>query len=1067
MWIVRIALNRPYTFIVLALVLLILAPIVLLRTPTDIFPNIDIPVVSVVWNYNGLSPTDMDQRIVANYERALSTLVDDIEHVESQTMQGRSIIKIFFQPTGDTRKAIAQVTAFSQTILHNLPPGAGAPLIITYSASTVPIMQLGIRGEGLSERQLFDLAQNVIRNQLATIQGAAFPFAFGGKQPEVAVNVDIPALQARNLSPVDVINAVSTQNLVLPSGTVKLGSTEYNVAMNGSTDTIAALNDLPIRTTNGTTTYLRDVAYVSEGYSPQINIVRMDGSRGVMISVYKSGNASTLDIASKVLGLLPRAASLVPPQVTITPLFDQSIFVRAAVQGVLREGAIAACLTAMMILLFLGSWRSTLIIAVSIPLSILVSITILSALGETINIMTLGGLALAVGILVDDATVEIENINRNLAMGKETVRAILDGAQQIAVPAFVSTLCICIVFVPMFFLTGVAKYLFVPMAEAVVFAMMASYVLSRTLVPTMAMYLLRGHHGEEHATGNDPFSRAQRAFNHGFERMRGSYRNGLSFCLTNAWAFVGLFFAFCVLSLPIFWVLGRDFFPSVDAGLLRLHVRTRTGMRVEETAREVDEIDNVIRRVIPPSDLANVLDNIGLPNSGLNQSYGNNGTFGESDAEILIGLKPERNNSTHYYMNQLRNAFADNFPGTEFFFQPADIVSQILNFGAPSPIDIQLVGPNQRVDYTLAQEMVSRIRQIPGAVDVHVHQKFSYPTLFLNVDRTRAQSVGLSQNDVANSLLLTLSSSSQTAPSFWVNTVNGIEYNVAVQVPQYKIDTMQALQNVPISPVASSNSGRAPQLLGNLSQVGIEALPAEISHYNSVPMIDVYASVDGRDLGGVDTDIQKVLKDFVPRLPRGTQLERRGQVSTMTSSFSGLAAGLAVAIILVYLLIVINFQSWLDPFIIITALPGALAGILWMLFLTHTTLSVPSLTGVIMCVGVATANSILMVSFAREQMAEGLDSVQAALQASYIRMRPVIMTALAMIIGMIPMSLGMGEGGEQNAPLGRAVIGGLIVATFATLFFVPCVFALFHRGHQPGAALDAAGAASGENFIGG
>ncbi len=1051
MWIVRIALNRPYTFIVFALIIVFLTPIVLQRTPTDIFPNIDIPVVSVVWNYNGLSPTAMDQRIVGNFERGLSTLVDDIEHIESQTMSGRSVIKIFFQPTGDTRKAIAQVTSFSQTILHGLPPGTGSPLIITYSASTVPIMQLGLRGQDMSERELFDLGQVIVRNQLATIQGAALPFPYGGKQPQVSVNLDIPALQAKGLSPVDVINAVSAQNLILPSGTVKFGATEYQVEMNGSTPTIAALNELPIKTVNGTTIYVRDVAQVSEGFSPQINIVRMDGARGVLISVYKSGNASTLDIASKVFAKLPQISALLPPQMTITPLFDQSIFVRAAVQGVIREGAIAACLTALMILLFLGSWRSTLIIAVSIPISILISITVLSALGETINIMTLGGLALAVGILVDDATVEIENINRNLAQGKETVRAILDGAQQIAIPAFVSTLCICIVFVPMFFLTGVARYLFVPLAEAVCFAMMASYVLSRTLVPTLAMYLLRGHHGEEHATGSDPLSRMQRGFAHGFDAMRNRYRGALSFCLGHTWMFVTLFLLACLASAPLGLVLGRDFFPNVDAGLIRLHMRTRPGMRVEETARVTDEVDNMIRRVIPAEDLGNVLDNIGLPNSGINQSYSNSGTFGESDTEILIGLKPERVNSTRYYMNQLREQFATNFPGTQFFFQPADIVTQILNFGTPAPIDIQLIGPSTAVDYTLAEKMTNRIQQIPGAVDVHVHQVESYPMMQLNVDRTMAQSVGLNQQDVAQSLLVSLSSSFQTAPSYWVNTLNGIQYNVAVQVPQYKLDTMQSLNNLPIN----SPRTTVPQVLGNLASLDVGVEPALISHYNSIPMIDIYASVDGRDLGAVDADIQKVLKDFDKQLPRGTRIVRSGQVATMTSSFTGLAGGLAVAIVLVYLLIVVNFQSWLDPFIIITALPGALAGILWMLFLTHTTLSVPSLTGTIMCMGVATANSILMISFARERMAEGLNATEAALEAGYTRIRPVLMTALAMIIGMVPMSLGLGEGGEQNAPLGRAVIGGLVVATVATLFFVPCVFAVAHKGHKAGTAMDA------------
>ncbi len=1056
MWIVRVALNRPYTFIVFALVIILITPFVLQHTPVDIFPNIDIPVISVGWNYAGLSPQQMEDRIVSNYERILTTTVNSIEHIESQTVDGRSVVKIFFQPGTSVPRALTEVTAISQSIIRSLPSGISAPLIITYTASAVPIVQIGMKGEGFSEQELFDDATNVVRNQMATVPGTSIPWPYGGKQRQVSVNVDIPALQAKGLSPVDVINAVGNQNLALPSGSVKLGPTEYNVELNGSTNTIAALNDLPIKVVNGSTIYVRDVAQVSDGFSPQINIVRMDGQRGVLVTVYKTGTASTLDIVSQVYAKLPQIAALLPPQLVMTPLFDQSIFVRAAIQGVIREGIVAACLTGLMILLFLGNWRSTLIIAISIPLSILVSVCVLSALHETINIMTLGGLALAVGILVDDATVEIENINRNLAQGKETVHAILDGAQQIAVPALVSTLSICIVFVPMFFLTGAAKFLFVPLAEAVVFAMLASYLLSRTLVPTMAMYLLKGHHGEEHATGNDIFSRAQRGFAHGFERMRERYRTMLEYSLEHASMFMSLFLLFCVASAPIALVLGRDFFPSVDAGLIRLHMRARAGQRVEETAREADQVDNLIRRVIPPQDLANVLDNIGLFNSTINTTYSNSGVIGESDAEILIGLKREHRMATNYYVDELRQRLAEEFPGTQFFFQPADIVSQILNFGVPAPIDIQLIGPDQRRDYQIAQEITNRIQHIPGAVDVHVQQLFSYPTLFLNVDRSRALNVGLSQNDVANSMLLTLSSSFQINPSFWVNPQNGFEYNVAVQVPQYKVDSIQALNNIPIS----SQATKSPELLGNLAQVNVNIEPALITHYNNQPMIDIYASVEGRDLGGVDSDIQKVLHNYQDKLPRGTQMVRAGQVATMNSSFAGLGIGVAGAIVLVYLLIVVNFQSWLDPFIIITALPGALAGILWMLLVTHTTLNVPSLTGMVMCMGVATANSILLVSFARERLQEGLTSTQAALEAGYIRIRPVLMTAAAMIIGMVPLSLGIGEGGEQNAPLGRAVIGGLIVATFATLFFVPCVFSLIHRHHKPGTPVSAAGAAS-------
>ena len=1046
MWIVRVALTRPYTFIVAALVIVLMTPIVLQRTPTDVFPNIDIPVVSVCWNYSGLSPQLMQDRIVAPYDRFMTTVVDNIEHTEAQTVAGRAIIKVFFHPGADVHVAVTQITAISQTMIRQFPAGISPPLIITYSASSVPVLQLGMRGQGLSEQELFDYGANLVRNQLASVAGAAIPWPFGGKQRQVSVNLDIPALQSKGLSPTDVINAVSTQNLVLPSGTVKMGTTEFNLEMNGSPDTLAALNNLPIKTVNGATIYIKDVAYVSDGFSPQVNIARMDGQRGVILAIYKTGDTSTLDVVSQIYAKLPAIKNLLPPQIVLTPMFDQSIFVRAAIQGVLREGVVAACLTALMILLFLGSWRSTLIIAISIPLSILVSITMLSALHETINLMTLGGLALAVGILVDDATVVIENIERNLAQGKDTVRSILDGSREIAVPALVSTLCICIVFVPMFFLTGVAKFLFVPLAEAVIFAMLASYVLSRTLVPTMAMYLLKGHQGEEYATGDDVFSRAQRAFAHSFDRMRSGYRSSLAFCLERAWLFVILFLAFCVASLALVPQLGRDFFPSVDAGLIRLHMRARAGQRVEETAREADGVDNLIRRVIPPQDLGTVLDNIGLFNSTVNTAYSNSGVIGESDAEILIGLKPQRAQTTRYYVDQLRTQLAGQFPGTQFFFQPADMISQILNFGVPAPVDIQLIGPNEQANYRLAQEITNRLQHIPGAVDVHVQQLRSYPALFLNVDRTRVQTVGISQQDVANSVLLTLSSSSTVAPSFWVNPANGYEYNVAVQAPQYKIDSLQTLDNIPITSAATKSS----EILGNVGTMSVNAEPALLSEYDSQPLMDVYASVEGRDLGGVDADIQKVLTDFQSKLPRGTQLFRRGQVATMTSSFAGLTAGVGVAIVLVYFLIVVNFQSWVDPFIIITALPGALAGMIWILLLTHTTLSVPSLTGMIMCMGVATANSILMVSFARERLNEGLNSTQAAVQAGYVRIRPVLMTALAMIIGMVPLSLGLGEGGEQNAPLGRAVIGGLVLATFATLYFVPCVFSIVHKGHRPG-----------------
>jgi CzcA family heavy metal efflux pump len=1046
MWIVRIALSRPYTFIVAALVIVLMTPIVLLRTPTDVFPNIDIPVVAICWGYSGLSPQLMQDRVVSPYERFLTTVVDNVEHMESQTVAGRSVIKAFFHPGTDVHVAVTQITALSQTIIRELPPGISPPLILTYSASSVPVLQLGMRGQGLSEQELFDYGANLVRNELANVAGAAVPWPYGGKQRQVSVNLDIPELQAKGLAPIDVINAVSTQNLVLPAGTVKMGSTEFNVEMNGSPDTIAALNNLPIKTANGATIYIKDVAYVSDGFSPQINIARMDGQRGVLLAIYKTGDTSTLDVVSQVYARLPRIKSLLPPQTVLTPLFDQSVFVRAAVQGVVREGVVAACLTALMILLFLGSWRSTLIIAISIPLSILVSLAVLSALHETINLMTLGGLALAVGILVDDATVAIENIERNLAQGKDTIRAILDGSREIAIPALVSTLCICIVFVPMFFLTGVAKFLFVPLAEAVVFAMLASYFFSRTLVPTLAMYLLKGHHGEEFATGNDPFSKAQRKFAHGFDRMRNGYRASLAFCLERAGLFVVLFLVFCLASLALVPVLGRDFFPSVDAGLIRLHMRARAGQRVEETAREADGVDNLIRRVIPPEDLETVLDNIGLFNSTVNTAYSNSGVIGESDAEILIGLKPGRKQETKYYVDELRTRLAQEFPGTQFFFQPADMISQILNFGVPAPVDIQLIGPAEKANFQLAEQISNRVQRIPGAVDVHVQQLRSFPAIFFDVDRTRVQSMGLSQQDVANSVLLTLSSSAQTTPSYWVNPANGYEYSVAVQVPQYKIDSLQSMNNIPVPSSLTKN----PQILGNMGTISVNTEPALLSQYDSEPMMNVYASVEGRDLGGVDADIQKVLAEFQDKMPRGTLLVRRGQVATMTSSFAGLSAGVGFAIVLVYFLIVVNFQSWVDPFIIITALPGALAGIIWILLLTHTTLNVPSLTGMIMCMGVATANSILMVSFARERLDEGLGATPAALQAGYVRIRPVLMTALAMIIGMVPLALGLGEGGEQNAPLGRALIGGLVVATFATLYFVPCVFSLIHKNHRPG-----------------
>ena len=1045
MWIVRLALSRPYTFVVMALVVILLTPVVLMRTPTDIFPDINIPVIAQVWTYTGLQPQEMEQRITTNVERGITVLVNDIEHIESQSLNGIAIVKIFFHPGVNIQTAMAQVTAISQTFLRTLPQGTTPPLVIIYSASTVPVLQIGLTSDRLSEQQLFDYGNNFIRTQLATVQGAAMPFPYGGKQRLVSVDIDSRALQARGLSPVDIVSAVNAQNLILPTGTAKMGALEYQVELNGSPRVIAELNDLPVKTVNGSTVYMRDVAHVRDGFSPQTNIVLANGQRGVLMSVYKTGSASTLSIVDRVKQTLKEYQPSLPEGLNLTTFFDQSLFVRAAIQGVLREALIAACLTAIMILLFLGNWKSTLIIAISIPLSILVSIICLSALGETINIMTLGGLALAVGILVDDATVEIENINRNLALGKETVQAILDGAQQIAVPAFVSTLCICIVFIPMFFLSGVAKYLFVPLAEAVIFAMLASYMWSRTIVPTLAMYLLSSedeYRADEHVGERMGFLRRyQQGFEHTFERFRTGYRSALAAALGRPRLFAACFLTFCVLSAGLYFFLGRDFFPSVDAGQIRLHMRARTGLRIEESARLADQINGVIRRTIPERDLLTVLDNIGVPYSGINLTYSNSGTIGTADGEILVQLKPERGRSTYSYISELRKRLPSEFPGVQFFFQPADIVTQILNFGTPAPIDIQIRGANQPANYAVGLKLANEVRHIPGAVDVHVQQAFDAPTLFMNIDRTRAQFVGMEARDVAQNVLVSLSSSFQTAPNFWLDPRNGVSYQVAVQTPQYRVDNYQALQN---TPVTASAPGAQPQILGNLVSSSTVARPASISHYDVQPMINVYASVSGRDLGSVSTRVAQLVHDVEKELPRGSRIFIRGQVQTMSTSFVGLGIGLLGAIVLAYLLIVVNFQSWLDPFIIITALPGALAGICWMLLFTHTTLSVPSLTGAIMCMGVATANSILMVSFAREQMNEGKSALDAALEAGFVRIRPVIMTALAMIIGMVPMAIGLGEGGEQNAPLGRAVIGGLLFATVATLFFVPCVFSIIH-----------------------
>jgi CzcA family heavy metal efflux pump len=1038
MWIVALALRRPYTFVVMALLIIILTCVTVPRTPVDIFPDINIPVVSVVWNYTGLSPQEMADRIVTNSERGFTVTVNDIEHQESQSLNGIAVIKIFFRPSVNIAMAVTQVTAICQTTLRSLPLGTTPPLVITYTASSTPVVQLGLSSKTLPEQQLFDLGQNFLRTQLSTVQGAGTPYPFGGKPRQIQVDLDSAKLQAYGLSPNDIVNAVAAENLILPTGTTKIGPTEYNVEMNGSPQNVAELNDLPVKTTNTSTLYLRDVAHVRDGFVPQTNIVRQDGVRGVLMAIFKLGG-STLTVVNAVKDMVPLAAQQLPPELHIKALFDQSLFVRASIQGVIREGLIAACLTAVMILLFLGDWRPTVIIAVSIPLSIFVSVLLLAALGETINIMTLGGLALAVGILVDDATVEIENIERNLALGKEMKQAILDGASQIAVPAFVSTLCICIVFVPMFFLAGVAKFLFVPLAEAVSFAMLASYLLSRTLVPTMVMFIMRGHEHRAAETKN-PLVKFQRKFESAFEKFRGGYQQLLETTLEHRGLFAICFVIFCVLSLGLVFFLGQDFFPQVDAGLIRLHFRARTGLRVEETARLCDEVEQVLRNDIPKQELETMLDNIGVPYSGINLSYSNSGVIGTNDAEILIALNAEHHHPTAQYIRRLRRELPARFPGVEFFFQPADIVSQILNFGLPAPVDIQIVGADMRASYDIGQRIANRLRQIPGAADVHVQQMLSLPTIHLDMDRTRIGEVGLSAQNVAQSVLISLSGSSQTAPDYWLNPKNGVTYPIAIQTPQYHMTSLEDLMNTPVT----GGNGRAPQVLGNLAQLTPVARPAVVNHYNVQPVIDVYASTQGRDLGGVASDIMKALKPFQDHLPRGTRIVVRGQIVTMQSSFFGLGVGLLGAIVLVYLLIVVNFQSWLDPFIIITALPGALAGICWILLITRTTLSVPSLTGAVMCMGVATANSILMVSFARDRMDMGVPALQAAIEAGYTRMRPVIMTALAMIIGMVPMALGFGEGGEQNAPLGRAVVGGLLFATVATLFFVPSVFTIIH-----------------------
>ena len=1044
---VRIALRRPYTFVVLALLIVIFGTLSALRTPTDIFPDIQIPVISVVWQYTGLPPDQMNGRIMTPFERALTTTVNDIEHIEGVSYAGFGVVKIFFQPTADIRTANAQVTAVSQTQLKLMPAGITPPLVLNYSASTVPIIQLALSGKGMSEQTLSDLGTNTIRTQLVTVPGASLPLPFGGKTREVQIDLDPAALQARGLSGQDVALALATQNLILPAGTQKIGKFEYTMQLNNSPADISGLADLPIKAVNGAMIYLRDVAQVRDGYPPQTNIVHVDGGRSVLLTVEKSGAASTLAIIQGIKARMAQLRASLPAALVVAPIGDQSVFVTGAISSVVREGVIAAALTSLMILLFLGSWRSTLIIATSIPLSILGSITALSVLGETLNIMTLGGLALAVGILVDDATVTIENINWHLEQGKKVEPAILDGARQIVTPAFVSLLCICIAFVPMFFLQGIARFLFVPMAEAVIFAMISSFILSRTLVPTMAKYLLRrlatrANSGAELPTGDarNPLVRLQSGFEQHFERIRGQYHALLELALGHRRAFVVGFVGVVLASFALVPMLGRNFFPAVDSGQILMHVRLQVGTRVEDSANVFAKIESVIREFIPPVELGTLVDNVGMPVSGINLSYNNTGTIGTQDGDVQISLQPGHR-PTAEYVKTLREQLPARFPGVTFSFLPADIVSQILNFGTPAPIDLQVRGPDLAANFKYAAELLRRVRLVAGVADARIQESPSNPGFNINVDRAQAQYLGLTERDVTNSLLVMLAGSSQVAPTFWLDPKNGVQYPIVMQTPQYRVDTLSELRNLPITATTTT----VPQVLGGVANISRNASNAVVSQYNIQPMVQIYATTQGRDLGAVASDIGKILKDTVRDAPKGSTVALLGQVQTMNSAFSGLLFGLLGAIVLIYLLIVVNFQSWSDPFVIICALPAALAGIVWLLFATGTTLSVPALTGAIMCMGVATANSVLVISFARERLEELGDPVAAALEAGFVRFRPVLMTALAMIIGMAPMALGLGEGGEQNAPLGRAVIGGLAFATVATLVFVPVVFSLVHR----------------------
>lgn len=1085
MWLVRLALRRPYTFVVMALAIALLGGVAIKTMPVDIFPYIDIPVVTVIWSYTGLSPEEMEKRIITIYERALTTTVNDIEHIESQSYNGVAAVRIFFQPNVKIEMALAQVTAISQTLLRIFPPGTFPPNIVKYDASSVPILQLGLGSKTLSEQDLFDIGLNYLRTQLATVQGASIPLPLGGKYRQIMVDLDPDALYAKQISAADVSNALGLQNLILPAGTAKFGERDYQIKLNSSPRVLEELNDLPVKTVNGATVRLRDVAYVRDGAAVQTNIVRTNGARGALLTVIRNGQASTLDIVNKVKAALPKILAGLPPALEVRQMFDQSTFVKAAIQGVLQEAAMAAALTGLMILLFLGSWRSTLIVSLSIPLSIFSSLAVLNLLGQTINVMTLGGMALAVGILVDDATVAIENIHRNLALGKPLVRGVMDGAQQIAAPAFVSTLAICIVFVPVLLLTGTARYLFTPLAMAVVFAMLASYVLSRTLVPTMAYSMLRPEVQFYRSAASGAQSEANFWFrlhaivNRRFERLRNAYAGLLNWSLHHRKAILGAAAAFTVASFFLLPLIGEDFFPTVDSGQMRFHVRPPAGVRIEESERLFAAVEEEVRNVIPPHELDSIIDNIGLPYGGVNLAYGDNPSIGYGDGDILISLKPERRTSTEEYSRRLRRRLNDKFPGVVFFWEAANITNQILNFGLPAPIDVQVTGRDAKSNYAIAQEIQQQIARIPGAVDVHIHQVVDYPEIRLNVDRIRAAQLGMTQRDVTSSVLVSLSSSGQIAPTQWLNWETGISYQIAVQTPQRRLDSLEALLRTPVAPLGAAPSGSAPgtvfnpiasvtsvttppnrgsvaygnpgavppnaQLLGNLVTSARGLAPQIVNHYNVQPVFDVYANVDRRPLGSVGAEVRKVISTMEKKLPRGSSIFLRGQVETMQTSFTRLGLGLIAAVVLVYLLMVVNFQSWLDPFIILMPLPTAIAGILWALFVTQTTLSVPSLMGAIMCIGVAAANSILVVTFANDQRAEGKDAQEAALLAGFTRIRPVMMTAMAMIIGMGPMAVGLGEGGEQNAPLGRAVIGGLLFATVSTLFVVPLVYSLLRK----------------------